>query len=384
LGSGQNYQTSSYSYLVHIPSDYYNAANILNQDGTQNRILDLPYSVINSIGWVNYPKWKVVGVDPTTQLFNKPSIQANDPSSPFWEDWNSESTNNSAWIIKLMSLYNVQYLIYHKDVADQFINQTREKIDFLQNAGYITLINNYDNFELYNLSSSYFLPHIYPSSNITLVQGFTGDLLASIISNNVTTNDAFFLSSQTNTAQLQSLLSYNENYGGNSESSVTAPQIVFQEINPTHYQVRIENATHPFFLVFSESYDPEWKAYIQNSDIRFGNIIANYSNVGVQEANSTTGFSPGDTGYLFEKSLPDNEHYMVNGYANAWYIDPAKISKDQNGTFEITLFYQPQSFYYLGITISGATFAACVIYIVAQSTLLKSMYSSLRKRKIRN
>lgn len=384
IDSGKNYQTSTYSYLVHIPNDYFDAAKIISQDPKQDRILDLPYSVINSPGWVNYPKWKVVGADPTEQLFSKPSVKANDASFTFGAEWNSANVDNSTWIVKLMSLYNVQYLIYHKDVDDKFIDQTRDKIDFLQKEGYITLINSYDNFDLYNLSDTYFRPHIYPSSNIVLVSGSSDELLSSIISDNLTANNVFFLSSQITNEQWQSLVNYNENYESNEKAGATTPQIVFQEINPTKYQVKIENATQPFFLVFSESYDPEWKAYIENSGTGFGNIIANYGNVGVEEANSTTSFTPGDIHYLFDKSLPDNDHYIVNGYANAWYIDPAEIAKDQNGSFEITLFYQPQSFYYLGIIISGVTFTACIIYIATQTTSFKSIHSVLRRRKAYN
>ena len=180
-GGGTNYLTSSNSYLVHIPTDYYDAAKILSQDQRQDKILSLPYSVVNSVGWVNYPAWKVIGVDPTTQLFNKPVIQANDANTPFWQAWNKAS-NNSTWIINLMSLLNVQYLMYHKDVTPEFVNQTQDKIDYLQYQGYLSLIDSYSDFDLYNVSSAYFLPHIYPSTNISLVQGSVKQLFSSIIS----------------------------------------------------------------------------------------------------------------------------------------------------------------------------------------------------------
>lgn len=193
-GGGTNYLTSSYSYLVHVPTDYYDAAKILSQDQRQDKILNLPYSVINSIGWVNYPAWKVVGTDPTTQLFSKPVIQANDANTPFWQAWN-KAPNNSTWIINIMSLLNVQYLMYHKDVAPQFVNQTQDKIEYLQDQGYLSLIDSNNDFDLYNITSAYFLPHIYPSSNITLVQGSINEMFSSIISSNTSVNNAFFVSS---------------------------------------------------------------------------------------------------------------------------------------------------------------------------------------------
>jgi hypothetical protein len=370
-GGGTNYLTSSNSFLVHIPADYYDAAKILSQDQRQDKILSLPYSVINSVGWVNYPTWKVIGVDPTTQLFTKPVIQANDANTPFWQAWN-KAPNNSTWILNLMSLLNVQYLMYHKDVAPQFINQTQDKINSLQDQRYISLIDNYSVFDLYNVSSAYFLPHIYPSSNITLVQGSINQLFSSIISSNITVNNAFFVSSGTTNDQWNSLLNYNQTINGNEAT----PQIVFQEVNPTHYQVKIENASQPFFLIFSEANDPQWKAYVDNGETSFGNIIASYPAVGVQEANSTTSFTPGDVSYLFQKALPESDHYLVNGYLNAWYIDPSKIAIKQNGTFEMTLYYQPQSYYYIGLTMSGATFAVCLIALIILTRHFKSLFLS--------
>ncbi len=378
FNNGTDYLTSSNSYLVHIPNDYFDAAKMLSQDGRQDKILSLPYAVLNSVGWANYPKWKDVGVDPTGQIFTKPTIQANGANTPFWQKWNFASNNNCTWIIKLMSLYNVQYLIYHKDVDSQFVNQTEGKINYLQDQGYISLIQSYPNFDLYNLSSVYFLPHIYPSSNITLIQGSPDLLLPSIISNNNTTNNAFFISSETIGNQWDSLLNYTQNSIFNTTDAT--PKIIFKEINPTNYQIKIQNATQPFFLIFSESYDPQWKAYPDNDKTIFGNIIANYSAVGVQEANSLTSFTPGDVNHLFEKALPDSDHYMVNGYVNAWYIDPSQVASNHNGTFEITLYYQPQSYYYLGLAISGTMFVICVITIIAPTPSFKSLISLLRKK----
>jgi hypothetical protein len=379
FNNGENYQTSPNSFLVHIPNDYYDAARILSQDGTASRIVNLPSGVINSINWVNYPQWKVIGTDPTMQLFSQPSLQANAANSPFGDEWNSASVDNSSWIIQLMSLYNVQYLIYHKDVADVFINQTRDKINFLQKQGYIKLIGDYDNFELYNLSAAYFLPQIYTSSSLVLINGSSAQMLSSIISDPLNANATYFLSSETSTDQWRSLLNYDKNY----ENNETAPQILFQEINPTHYQVRIDNATHPFFLVFSESYNPLWKAYVNNVEEPFNSVIANYTNFNVAEAQSTVNLTPSDINYLFANALPDSSHYMVNGYANAWYIDPAEIPKDQNGTLEITIFFEPQSLYFLGISISGVTFITCAICLVAQTTFFKSLYLSLKRRTLK-
>ena len=141
------------------------------------------------------------------------------------------------------------------------------------------------------------------------------------------------------------------------------PVISFQKVNPTKYEVCI-NATQPFFLVFSESYHPQWKAYVEKNPVTMNEIIANYSSVNVQEARQEMQFTPGDISYLLAEPLPEDHHFLVNGYANAWYIDPAQLPKDSDGNINITLYFWPQSLFYLGLIISGTTLLCCIGYLV--------------------
>jgi hypothetical protein len=141
------------------------------------------------------------------------------------------------------------------------------------------------------------------------------------------------------------------------------PTITFKKINPTHYQVKVENAKAPFFLVFSESYDTQWKAYAEDKGIEFKEIIVSYKNVNVKEAKPEMKFTPSDILYLFAKQLPDDNHFIVNGYANAWYINPKEIDKNHDGNFTITLYFWPQSLFYLGLFISGTTLLGCLGYL---------------------
>jgi hypothetical protein len=47
-------------------------------------------------------------------------------------------------------------------------------------------------------------------------------------------------------------------------------------------------------------------------------------------------FTPEDISYLFKKALPEKNHLLVNGYANAWYIEPKEIGSPN---FTITLYF---------------------------------------------
>lgn len=149
-----------------------------------------------------------------------------------------------------------------------------------------------------------------------------------------------------------------------SEIESPTPTITFKKTNPTKYQVRIENATKPFFLVFSESYHPQWKAYAEDKEIEFKEIIASYDRVKVKEARHEMSFTPSDTSFLFAKPVDDKYHFTANGYANAWYINPEEIDKKGDGSFVVTLYFLPQSLFYLGLFISGMTFIGCVGYLV--------------------
>lgn len=126
--------------------------------------------------------------------------------------------------------------------------------------------------------------------------------------------------------------------------------IFYEKINPTRYTVHI-NADKPFTLVFSESYDSQWKAY--------------YDDVSWFEV-------------FFREPISDDNHFLVNGYANAWYIDPNEIDKDGDGGFTITLYFWPQSLFYLGLTTSLASFAFCMLYLIRGK--VKDLYSHVRSR----
>jgi hypothetical protein len=52
---------------------------------------------------------------------------------------------------------------------------------------------------------------------------------------------------------------------------------------------------------------------------------------------------------------------LVNGYANAWHINPKEIRKED---FTVTLYFRPQSYFYMGLTISGLTLLGCMGYLI--------------------
>ena len=142
------------------------------------------------------------------------------------------------------------------------------------------------------------------------------------------------------------------------------PEINFRKINPTKYEVQINGAVEPFWLVFSESFHKQWRLYSrQTGNGRWeteDEIIGDYPKLGVKEAKYSMKFTPGDIKYLFKKPL-EAKHHLVNGYANGWYIEPEKLELPED--FKLVLYFSPQGLFYLGLGVSGLTFLGCLGYL---------------------
>lgn len=154
--------------------------------------------------------------------------------------------------------------------------------------------------------------------------------------------------------------------------STKLPKITFFKVNPTKYKVKIEEATTPYFLVFSETFHEGWKAYIKefpiakqqaplipnfqfpNSD---GKVIVSYFDGQIQEGeHKNTFFDREIFANAFKKPILEENHLLVNAFANAWYID-------QPGSYEVTLEFIPQRIYFLGLWVSFISFVSALGYL---------------------
>ncbi len=99
-----------------------------------------------------------------------------------------------------------------------------------------------------------------------------------------------------------------------------SPQHKFKKLDTTTYQIEIKEVKKPFFLVFSELFDPGWR--LMDTD---GKIL-NY------------------------------QHFLANGYANGWYID-------RMGNFQIILKFTPQDLLKLGEKISFVGVSFGLIFV---------------------
>jgi hypothetical protein len=363
--SGQLQTYQPYDLDLNVINSYLNSSE-------DYRVLYLPM-----LQPFKYDNLTYYGINPIIAYSEKPTI-GNYVYSDFLKHLALYSYLPSSNLTNVLNLLSVKYIFFQKNIESMvpsYLNQGQLQVgNEYYDIGPIwtnenineTLLNQKNLILLYSdeslsvFENKDFLPQIYPATILLAENGSMDNLFSLLLSSALGGLDdkAIFLSGQLDQEQWQFI---NEQ---NNTSTSSTPQIVFSEVNPTKYEVRIENATHPFFLVFGESYDSQWKAYIEDSGYSFNNIIASYPNVNVKEANSGMQFTPSDIQFSYSKPLDNKYHFEVNGYANAWYIDPAQINKNEDGSFIITLYYSPQSLFYLGLVISGATFIACMVYLV--------------------
>ena len=159
----------------------------------------------------------------------------------------------------------------------------------------------------------------------------------------------------------------------------TLPKLTVNVINPTKIQITIQNASQPFFIVFGENYDPQWKAYASSSSTQLSGLLS----TGNAPLETTTEniFTPQDIYYLFDHPINDQHHFIANGYANAWYIDPQQLH--EGTTFTITLFFAPQAYYYIGVIVTLVTIIIATAYMLFAIILKGSVEKliSLNKKK---
>jgi len=188
----------------------------------------------------------------------------------------------------------------------------------------------------------------------------------------------------------------------NIENKSTAmPKITFVKVNPTKYKIKVEGAKKPYNLIFLESFNEKWKIYLAKRD-NYQLPITNYQPKGIEDyifeilgklgAKITSVFIK-NKGYgeevasyfdgeikegthrmtflepaAFEtwgrKPVAEDGHFLVNGYANSWYITPEDVGGKES--YELIVEFSSQKLFYVSLFISLAAFAGCCGYLVVK------------------
>jgi hypothetical protein len=131
-------------------------------------------------------------------------------------------------------------------------------------------------------------------------------------------------------------------------------------------------------LSFLDSLDGNWKLFAHsNPTTTWCETLINYNADGINavECKQDKKFFEGDElSYLFTKPVFDNTHHLVYNYANGWTIDPSYIKQNLPKSYykenpdgsidvELVLYFVPQSYFYLGLLISGTTLLGAFGYL---------------------
>jgi len=107
---------------------------------------------------------------------------------------------------------------------------------------------------------------------------------------------------------LDSLILVNEELAA---KEIVPPQISFKKYNPTYYEIKVSNATTPYFLSFRQLFHPSWKIKInENGEM---------------------------------ETVPP--HVLVDGFANGWYLDKL-------GSYTLIVEFQDEKILIIGRIIS--------------------------------
>lgn len=326
------------------------------------RVLYLPM-----VSPFKYNNSKYNGLDPIIAYSKKPSM-GNNINSQFIRymalNLHDDTYGN---LYNLLDLSSVKYIFYrnnYKSILPHYLKDGQYAVyddlydirPIWQNENlYKTLI---DSEELIIVEKSKnivvfenknYLPFVYAVPNLKYVDSISD----------------FYQNLESNTSQIwqQNIIvsSQNQNKTIPQVHTSIRPYIYFQKINPTKYKIKIENAKEPFYLTLSESFNLGWQAYINTDTIRCDPIDI-YKNANVTECKPEFKlFEVTDITKIFSDTIPEDNHFIANGYSNAWYIDPQQLDTGEN--FTVTLYFKPQSYFYIGLIISGLTFIVCVGYL---------------------
>jgi len=322
-----------------IPEDYRAAIEYLYKQKDDSRVIVLPLEISPYFLATNYQR-QGSGIDPILAYRAPKGLVF---GGNILTDYNSKTmvtmmektlyVDRNLDFLQFSKIFNAGYLLFKKDYAPVFSNYRtywngediyRLLKNNIEHIGEI-IIEGESTF-LIKLDERYFLPHIYSPDKIDFYD-IKGDqnisLLGTIKIFDYLIDDLIIYLKQN---AKMAIVSSEYKELASKLNNIDNVKIDYIKINPTKYKIQIFGAKEPFPLVFSETFNPNWKIY----------------------------------GY--GRQLFEDTHILVNGYGNYWTINPFQVCnnkciKNSNGTydFELIVEFWPQRLFYLGLFVSGLT-----------------------------
>ncbi|MEM2613962.1 MAG: alpha-(1-_3)-arabinofuranosyltransferase family protein [Nitrososphaerota archaeon] len=305
------------SAYVEFPSYWFEAAKYLQSE--EFRVLLTPNDDFYQMPYT----WGYYGSDGfPSRLISMPVIQTlpggyfeRPESTLISEIYEAIRNGDSAKFQSLINLFSVRYILHRDDIDADFPGRRIMKgeiiKEFLRNQKNIKPVQSFGELTLYEYLD--YKPRIYIPRKIIVVNGSLGNLTTSLSSSVLDPQQLSIIFFDSRFEQvLNKILQYSD---GNEVLNYT-------KVNPTLWKARV-NASKPFILSFSESYDSSWEARI-------------YKN-----------------GKLVEKVSPIPLYGIINGF-------PINATGEN---LEVVIRYTPQDWFETGLAVSGLAFTFCLLYL---------------------
>ena len=179
---------------------------------------------------------------------------------------------------------------------------------------------------------------------------------------------------------------------GYNSGMINSNNLLFKKINPTKYKLYIKELKNSQDLYFLQSYSKAWKIYPKSNPTNAWcskNKYYNQSNTTECEY-AQEYFQGNELSYFTANSISDDSHRIGYDYANLWTIDPEYIKQsfskeyyienpDGSIDVELVLYFKPQSYFYLGLIVSGITLFGYFGYLIYDWQKRKSV-NLIKKR----
>jgi len=296
--------------------DYFQSAKILVDDNLKNRILNLPL-VDHSFFFTDKPYYS--GDNPIKNIFHKEVLYG----STFLQDTDTELIKRG---LADASLAGNAFYEYLKEY----------------NVGYV--LNNKNSF-----AGGEYDPYVY---------------------------DYKILSKYPALVKIQDTPSYELYRFDDYYPLISASGATFQEVNSSKLRIYLSHISGVTTLNHLDSFDSGWNLYLDNNATdSWCDPVKYYKNTETTECRSEQKFLGDDElSFLWRNPVFDDTHKQVYGYANGWTINPGYIkqhfsknfyTENPDGTIniELTLYFKPQSYFYLGLLVSCTTLLGCFGYL---------------------
>jgi hypothetical protein len=326
------------SLHVKVPDYWYTAADWFKKNDPAARVLPLPKTGYGK-SCFNWESGFNAECSPVKNLFPNPLIYFED----FPHNRYQQFLNGAFDVIKTsprpsgtLRLLGIGYVLHQRDVDWRFTwpdaVPPQQLQEVLQKDPELKLVQSFGKLDIYKVTDP--LPMIYSAAKATFISESDQNL--------------FTMNPETLDREAPYVFTGDQPAFSAVSISPAAPPAAapgnpikhVEKINPAKYVVHIDT-DQPFWLIFNNTFSPEWKAY----------TVAE-GKTGMPMLKKRVFLAA-----LFHQNRcqPLNAHCVVNGFANGWRVE-------KTGAYTVVIHYQPQCVFEAAIYISFASIIILLLY----------------------